>query len=98
MLTVRTELMPALAAGVIVQDVTLSAEEIAKFNEAREAFRAIKALYWAHVVPSLGGFGNPVTGELERLFERVVFDTRNFLYPHRDAAAFHEAKDVGGGV
>lgn len=96
MLTVRTELMPALAAGVIVQDVTLSAEDIAKFNEAREAFRAIKTLYWSKVVPGLGGFENPVVCELERLMERVVFDTRNFLYPHRAAAAFHDAKDVGG--
>lgn len=96
MLTVRTELMPALAAGVIVQDVILSAEEIAKFNEAREAFRAIKTLYWTQVVPGLGGFDNPVVCELERLMERVVFDTRNFLYPHRNAAAFHDAKDVGG--
>lgn len=96
MLTVRTELMPALAAGVIVQDVILSAEEIAKFNEAREAFRAIKTLYWSKVVPGLGGFENPVVCELERLLERVVFDTRNFLYPHRNAAAFHDAKDVGG--
>ncbi|ANC82986.1 hypothetical protein ACU7AI_15210 [Pseudomonas aeruginosa] len=84
--------------GEIVQDVTLTAAEIARFNEARESFKLIKALYWAHVVPSLGGFGNPVTGELERLFERVVFDTRNFLYPHRNAAAFHDAKDVGGAV
>ncbi|AGA74859.1 hypothetical protein LU683_31775 [Pseudomonas asiatica] len=84
--------------GEIVQDVTLTAAEIARFNEARESFKLIKALYWEHVVPSLGGFGNPVTGELERLFERVVFDTRNFLYPHRNAAAFHDAKDVGGAV
>lgn len=82
--------------GEIVQDVTLTAAEIARFNEARESFKLIKALYLAHVVPSLGGFGNPVTGELERLFERVVFDTRNFLYPYRNAAAFHDAKDVGG--
>ncbi|MBH3417580.1 hypothetical protein [Pseudomonas putida] len=96
MLTVRTGLMPVLAAGVIVQDVILSAEDIAKFNEAREAFRAIKTLYWSKVVPGLGGFDNPVVCELERLMERVVFDTRNFLYPHRNAAAFHDAKDVGG--
>ncbi|MFK0086400.1 hypothetical protein ACIQUS_03790 [Pseudomonas sp. NPDC090755] len=96
MLTVRTDLMPAPASGVMVQDVILSADEIAKFNEAREAFRAIKALYWAKVVPGLGGFENPVVCELERLLERVVFDTRNFLYPHRNAAAFHHAKHVGG--
>ncbi|WP_085600350.1 hypothetical protein [Pseudomonas sp. B10(2017)] len=96
MLTVRNELMPALVAGVIVQDVILSAEEIAKFNEAREAFRAIKTLYWTQVVPGLGGFDNPVVCELERLIERVVFDTRNFLYPHRNSAAFHDAKHVGG--
>lgn len=98
MLTVRTELMPALAAGMIVQDVILSAEEIAKFNEAREAFRALKTIYWSKVVPGLGGFENPVVCELERLMERIVFDTRNFLYPHRNAAAFHDAKDVGGAV
>ncbi|UDU80120.1 hypothetical protein [Pseudomonas sp. HN2-3] len=96
MLTVRTELMPVPAVGVMVPDVTLSAEDIAKFNEAREAFRAIKTLYWSKVVPGLGGFDNPVVCELERLMERVVFDTRNFLYPHRAAAAFHDAKDVGG--
>lgn len=96
MLTVRTQLMPISVAGEIVQDVTLTAAEIARFNEARESFRLIKALYWAHVVPALGGFENPVTGELERLFERVVFDTRNFMWPHRNQAAFHDAKDVGG--
>lgn len=96
MLTVRTELMPVPAVGVMVPDVILSAEDIAKFNEAREAFRAIKTLYWSKVVPGLGGFDNPVVCELERLMERVVFDTRNFLYPHRAAAAFHDAKDVGG--
>ncbi|MGV8567246.1 MAG: hypothetical protein ACWA7E_04355 [Pseudomonas asiatica] len=96
MLTVRTELMPVPAVGVMVPDVILSAEDIAKFNEAREAFRAIKTLYWSKVVPGLGGFENPVVCELERLMERVVFDTRNFLYPHRNAAAFHDAKDVGG--
>ena len=96
MLTLRTGLMPAPTSGEIVQDVTLSAEEIAKFNEAREAFRAIKAMYWAHVVPGLGGFENPVVGEIERQLETVVFSTRNFLYPHRNAAAFHAAKDVGG--
>ncbi|CAO3311978.1 MULTISPECIES: hypothetical protein [unclassified Pseudomonas] len=98
MLTVQAELMPAPVSGVVVQDVILSADEIAKFNDAREAFRAIKTLYWAKVVPGLGGFDNPVVCELERLMERVVFDTRNFLYPHRNAAAFHDAKDVGGAV
>lgn len=96
MLTVSTQLMPMPTTGEIVQDVTISAEEIAKFNDAREAFRAIKALYWAKVVPGLGGFENPVVCELERLLEEVVFDTRNFLYPHRNAAAFHHAKHVGG--
>lgn len=84
--------------GEIVQDVTLTAAEIARFNEAREAFRAIKTIYWSKVVPGLGGFDNPVVCELDRLMERVVFDTRNFLYPHRNAAAFHDAKDVGGAV
>ena len=96
MLTVSTQLMPMPTTGEIVQDVTISAEEIAKFNAAREAFGAIKSLYWSKVVPGLGGFDNPVVCELERLIECVVFDTRNFLYPHRDAAAFHNAKNVGG--
>ncbi len=98
MLTVRTQLMSMPTVGDLVQDVTLSAEEVAKFNEAREAFRAIKSLYWSKVVPGLGGFENPVVCELERLMERVVFDTRNFLYPHRNAATFHDAKEVGGAV
>ncbi|MEN5236134.1 MULTISPECIES: hypothetical protein [Pseudomonas] len=96
MLTVHNQLMPTPAAGELVQDVTLSADEVAKFNEAREAFRAIKSLYWSKIVPGLGGFESPVVCELERLMECVVFGTRNFLYPHRNAAAFHDAKDVGG--
>ncbi|HEN8714199.1 TPA: hypothetical protein U8203_004010 [Pseudomonas putida] len=98
MLTVRTELMPMPVDGEIVHDVTLSAAEIARFNEAREAFKMIKALYWAKIVPGLGGFENPVVCELERQMEVIVFATHNFLYPHRNAAAFHEAKDVGGAV
>ena len=96
----KSQVIPALQGGEleceIVNDVTLTAAEISRFNEAREAFRAIKSLYWSKVVPGLGGFDNPVVCELERLMERVVFDTRNFLYPHRAAAAFHDAKDVGG--
>ena len=92
----QTALVLAPVSGEIVHDVTLTAADIARFNEARESFKLIKALYWAHVVPSLGGFDNPVAGELERLFERVVFDTRNFMWPHRNAAAFHDAKHVGG--
>ncbi|EKT4484056.1 MULTISPECIES: hypothetical protein [Pseudomonas] len=95
-----SQVIPAWQGGgsqcEIVNDVTLTAAEISRFNEAREAFLAIKSLYWSKVVPGLGGFENPVVCELERLMERVVFDTRNFLYPHRDAAAFHDAKDVGG--
>lgn len=97
MLNARTELMPLSATGEIVQDVTLTAAEIARFNEARKHFKMIEALYWAHVVPSLGE-DSPVTGELERLLERVVLGTQNFLYPCRNAAAFHDAKDVGGAV
>lgn len=96
MLIARTELMPMPAIGEIVQDVTLTAADMARFNEAREAFKMVKALYWAQIVPGLGGFENPVVGELERQLEVIVFATHNFLYPHRNAAAFHEAKDVGG--
>ncbi|MEC4024566.1 hypothetical protein VSO52_17450 [Pseudomonas fulva] len=96
MLIERTELVPTAVAGEIVREVTLTAAEIARFNEARQSFMLVKALYWAHVVPSLGGFDNPVTGELERLLESIVFDTQNFMWPHRNAAAFHQAKDVGG--
>lgn len=96
MMLARTALMGAQTAGELVHDVLLSPEEISRFNEAREAFRVIKSLYWAHVVPGLGGFSNPVVGELERQMEAVVFSTRNFLYPNRNAAAYHNAKDVGG--
>lgn len=98
MLTVRTEVMAPPISGEIVQDVTLTPAEIARFNEAREAFRVIKALYWAQIVPGLGGFKNPVVCELERQLEAIVFSTRNFLYAHRNAAAFHDAKEAGGAV
>lgn len=96
MLISKANVKAVQAAGELVQDVLITPEEIARFNEAREAFRVIKSLYWAHVVPGLGGFSNPVVGELERQMEAVVFSTRNFLYPNRNAAACHNAKDVGG--
>ncbi|WP_444757163.1 hypothetical protein [Pseudomonas sp. A014] len=96
MLISKANVKAVQAAGELVQDVLITPEEIARFNEAREAFRVIKSLYWAHVVPGLGGFSNPVVGELERQMEAVVFSTRNFLYPNRNAAACHNATDVGG--
>ncbi|OOW04202.1 hypothetical protein MF6396_07665 [Pseudomonas sp. MF6396] len=96
MLITRANSTTAPSAGELLQDVIITPEEIARFNEAREAFRVIKSLYWAHVVPDLGGFSNPVVGELERQMEAVVLSTRNFLYPNRNAAASHNAKDVGG--
>ena len=82
--------------GEILRDVLVSPEEMARMNEARAAFKALRSILLAQVIPALGGFGNPLSTEIERHLEMVTFRSHNFLWPHRHAGAAHDAVHVGG--
>ncbi|MHC8404327.1 hypothetical protein [Pseudomonas sp. TMB3-21] len=82
--------------GELLADVTVSAEQMAKLNAARATFRELRSILLAQIVPSLeGGWSNPIATEIESRLESITFDTRNFLWPHRLAAASHDAIDAG---
>ncbi len=82
--------------GELLDDAALSSEDMARMNEARAAFRELKAILMLQVIPALGGFENPLATEIERRIEMVTFRSRNFLFPHRHAGAAHDAIHVGG--
>lgn len=91
---------PAVVAieGEVLADVVLSAEQMARLNEARETFRELRAILLGQIVPSLdGGWKNPVATEIERRLESITFATGNFLWKGRHAGASHDAINVGGG-
>lgn len=80
--------------GELLDDSVLSAEDMARMNEASAAFRELKSILMLQVIPALGGFENPLTTEIELRIEMVTFRSRNFLFPHRHAGAAHDAIHV----
>lgn len=82
--------------GEVLSDVFVSPKDIAGMNEARAAFRELRSILLAEVVPALGGWDNPLAIEIERRIESVTFRSLNFLYPHRHAGASHDATSVRG--
>ncbi|AHF66015.1 hypothetical protein [Pseudomonas cichorii] len=91
-------LAPLLHAveGEILSDAFVSPEDMARMNEARAAFRELKTILFAQVVPALGGWKNPLAVEIESRIEKITFRSQNFLWPHRNLGAAHSATDVGG--
>jgi hypothetical protein len=94
-----TTSLPIIACleGELLDDAVLSAEDMARMNEARAAFRELKAILMLQVIPALGGFEHPLATEIERRIEMVTFRSRNFLFPHRHAGAAHDAVHVRSG-
>jgi hypothetical protein len=83
--------------GEVVSDVTVSAEQMARMNEARETFRELRTILLTQIVPSLsGGWKNPMATEIERRIESIQFASGNFLWKSRYAGASHDAVHVGG--
>lgn len=83
--------------GEVVSDTTISAEQMARLNEARATFRELKSILLAQIVPALdGGWSNPLATEIECRLESVTFATGNFLWKGRHAGAAHGAVNVGG--
>lgn len=85
-----------LLQGEVMRDVHISPEEMARMNDARATFKELRSILMGHVIPALGGFNNPIATEIELRLESIVFDSRNFLWPHRYAGAAHAAVSVGG--
>lgn len=83
--------------GEVVADTNVSAEQMARLNEARATFRELKSILLVQIVPSLdGGWSNPLATEIERRIESITFATGNFLWKGRHAGAAHDAIQVGG--
>ena len=92
--------LPAVVAieGEILADVMVSAEQMARLNEARETFRELRSILLGQIVPSLeGGWKNPLATEIESRLESITFATGNFFWKNRHAGASHDAINVGGG-
>lgn len=92
--------LPAVIAieGEVLSDVTVSAEQMARMNEARGTFRELRTILLAQIVPSLeGGWKNPLATEIESRLESITFATGNFFWKSRHAGASHDAINVGGG-
>lgn len=82
--------------GEILRDVLVSPADMARMNEARAAFKELRSILLAQVVPALGGWSNPLATEIESRLESITFASRNFLWPHRHAGASCEALNAGG--
>ena len=83
--------------GDLVANTSISAEQMARLNEARATFRELKSILLAQIVPLLdGGWSNPLATEIECRLESITFATGNFLWKGRHAGAAHNAVHVGG--
>jgi hypothetical protein len=83
--------------GELLADVTVSAEQMAKLNEARATFNELRTILLAQIVPSLdGGWSNPLATEIECRLESITFATGNFFWKRRHIGAAHDAVHVGG--
>lgn len=86
-----------VAHGELLSDATISAEQMAKLNQARATFRELQSILLGQIVPSLdGGWNNPLATQIECRLESITFDTCNFFWKHRHAGAAHDALRVGG--
>jgi len=85
-----------LVEGELLRDVSISPEDMARMNSARETFKELKCILMIHVIPALGGWDNPIASEIEARIESITFGSGNFLWPHRYAGASHDAVNAGG--
>lgn len=82
--------------GELLDDAVVTAEQMARMNEARATFNELRSILLGHIVPSLeGGWSNPLATQLERRLEAITFATGNFLWKKRHVGAAHDAIHVG---
>lgn len=83
--------------GELLDDAIVTAEQMARMNEARATFNELRSILLARIVPTLdGGWSNPLATEIESRLESITFATGNFFWKTRHAGAAHDAIHVGG--
>ena len=82
--------------GELLTDATVTAEQMARMNEARAVFNELRSILLSQVVPALGGWTNPMATEIERRLESITFASGNFLWKGRHSGAAHDAVHVRG--
>ncbi|WP_330208652.1 hypothetical protein [Pseudomonas sp. Z13] len=81
--------------GELLEDAIVTAEQMARLNEARATFNELRSILLDQIVPSLnGGWENPLATELEKRLEKITIATRNFFWKGRHAGAAHDAVHV----
>jgi len=89
--------LPAVleVVGELLDDAVVTAEQMARLNEARAKFNELRSILLAQVVPQLnGGWSNPLATEIESRLESITFATGNFFWKSRHAGAAHDAVHV----
>ena len=82
-------------AGDLVEDAVVTAEQMARMNEARATFNELRTILLAQIGPSLdGGWSNPIATEIESRLVSITFATGNFFWKGRHAGAAHDAIHV----
>ena len=84
-----------IVAGELLDDAVVTAEQMARMNEARATFNELRTILLAQIVPTLdGGWSNPLATQIEARLESITFATGNFFWKNRHAGAAHDAVHV----
>ncbi|AZE96661.1 hypothetical protein C4J96_4583 [Pseudomonas orientalis] len=82
--------------GELLDDAVVTAEQMARMNDARATFNELRAIILGRIVPKLdGGWSNPLATEIEARLESITFATGNFFWKSRHAGSAHDAIHVG---
>jgi len=81
--------------GEILSDASLTAEEMAHMNFARDEFRKLERLLLKVVLPALGDYNLPISHEVRRHLAQVSDFSGHFCWSHRHLGQMSDAKDVG---
>jgi len=85
-----------IVAGDLLDDAVVTAEQMARMNEARATFSELRTILLGQIVPTLeGGWSNPIATQIESRLEAITFATGNLLWKGRHAGAAHDAIHVG---
>lgn len=81
--------------GELLDDAVVTAEQMARMNDARATFNELRTILLAQIVPTLdGGWRNPLATQIEARLESITFATGNFFWKNRHAGAAHDAVRV----
>jgi len=82
--------------GEILRDASLSPQEMAYMNFAREEHNRLEKILLRFVVPALGGYSNAVASDIARHLEQIRTFSGNYCWKYRHSGSAHDAASVGG--